>query len=194
MADQLPLAAQCDQRGDDDQAAVALFQARALPDLAEQPFFAVIDQVGHDIADGFARRVDLRLGHGFLRISGGELRRRHRSTAAPFGNPRLGRSSYTASGFCPITRRLRLMSRRYSMPSAAIASPTIASPSASSNSVSSQAAYTWIVRSVMMPALNSVLTSTRKMLVPSRMARLRPPENASRTASRTTVGSTPTCS
>ena len=46
----------------------------------------------------------------------------------------------TAIGFWPITRRLRLIARKYSIPSAAIASPTIASPSASSTSVSSQAA------------------------------------------------------
>ena len=46
----------------------------------------------------------------------------------------------TATGFWPITRRLRLIARKYSIPSAAIASPTIASPSASSASVSSQAA------------------------------------------------------
>src|SRR5207237_8468736 len=42
MADQLPLAAERDQGGDDDQAAVALLEAGALPDLAEEPFFAVV--------------------------------------------------------------------------------------------------------------------------------------------------------
>src|SRR5580704_45164 len=49
MADQLPLAAERDQRRDDDQAAVALLQARAFPNLAEQPLLAVIDQVGNDV-------------------------------------------------------------------------------------------------------------------------------------------------
>src|SRR4051812_39157367 len=38
-----------------------------------------------------------------------------------------------------------------------------------------------MVRSVTMPALSSVLTSTRKTFVLSRMARLRPPPKASRT-------------
>ena len=54
MADQLPLAAERDQGRDDDQAAVALLQAGALPDLAEQPLLAVIDQIGDDVADRFA--------------------------------------------------------------------------------------------------------------------------------------------
>src|SRR5262245_40639852 len=56
MANQLPLAAERDQRRDDDEAAVALLQTRPLPHLAEQPLLAVIDQVGNDIADRFARR------------------------------------------------------------------------------------------------------------------------------------------
>src|SRR6202030_1801959 len=51
MAGQLPLAAERDQRRDDDQAAVALLQSRPLPDFAEQHLLAVIDQVGDDIAD-----------------------------------------------------------------------------------------------------------------------------------------------
>src|SRR4051794_34854792 len=67
VAGQLPLAAERDQRRDDDQAAVALLQAGTLPDLAEQHLLAVIDQVGNDVADRVARRICLRLGHGFLR-------------------------------------------------------------------------------------------------------------------------------
>src|SRR5436190_2243245 len=51
---QLPLAAKRDQRRDDDQAAVALLQAGTLPNLAEQHLFAVIDQVGNDVADRVA--------------------------------------------------------------------------------------------------------------------------------------------
>src|ERR1041384_1593510 len=57
MARQLPFAAEGDQRRDNDEAAVALFQARALPNFAEQPLLAVIDQVGNDIPDRLARRV-----------------------------------------------------------------------------------------------------------------------------------------
>src|SRR5437763_1468174 len=53
MAGQLPIAAERDQSRDDDQAAVALLQARSLPDFAEQPLLAVIDQVGNDIAHRF---------------------------------------------------------------------------------------------------------------------------------------------
>src|SRR6266496_547508 len=54
MTDQLPLAAERDQGGDDDQAAVALLEAGALPNLAEEPLFAVVDQVGNDVAHRFA--------------------------------------------------------------------------------------------------------------------------------------------
>src|SRR5437763_8096922 len=54
MTGQLPLPAERDQRRDDDQAAVALLQARAFPDFAEQPFLAVIDQVGNNVAHRFA--------------------------------------------------------------------------------------------------------------------------------------------
>src|SRR3954447_3455912 len=56
MADELLLAAQRDQRGDDDQAAVALRQARPLPDIAEQHGLGIVDQGRDDVADGIARR------------------------------------------------------------------------------------------------------------------------------------------
>src|SRR3954465_4016481 len=80
---QLPLAAKRDQRRDDDQAGVALLQTGTLPDLAEQHLLAVIDQVGNDVADGVARRICLRLGHGFLRWGlGGLSEGRHRSMPA----------------------------------------------------------------------------------------------------------------
>src|SRR5205814_5868511 len=88
MAGQLPLAAERDQRRDDDQAAVALLQAGTLPDLAEQHLLAVIDQVGNDVADRVARRICLRLGHGFLRWGlGGLSEGRHRSMPCCSINP-----------------------------------------------------------------------------------------------------------
>src|SRR6266567_1112515 len=64
-----------------------------VPDLinySEEPLFAVIDQVGDDVAHRFARRICLRLGHGFLRL-GWDRRVSHPSTAAPCGNPPLRR-------------------------------------------------------------------------------------------------------
>src|SRR4051794_16410651 len=68
MAGELLLAAERDQGGDDDQAAVALRQARPLPDIAEQHRLGIADQVRNDIADGVARRGGLGLGHGVLRL------------------------------------------------------------------------------------------------------------------------------
>src|SRR3954470_16761391 len=68
VADELLLAAERDQRGDDNQAAVALRQARPLPDIAEQHRLGVVDQGRHDISDGIARRGGLRLGHGVLPV------------------------------------------------------------------------------------------------------------------------------
>src|SRR3954453_8263733 len=59
VADELLLAAERDQRGDDNQAAVALRQARPLPDIAEQHGLGVVDQGRNDIADGIARRGGL---------------------------------------------------------------------------------------------------------------------------------------
>src|SRR5579885_1195886 len=71
MADQLLFAAERDQRGDDDQAAIALRELRALPDLAEQPLLGIVDQVRHGGAAGLAGRAGLgRLGHVFLRSKG----------------------------------------------------------------------------------------------------------------------------
>src|SRR4051794_41055313 len=81
MAGELLLAAERDQGGDDDQAAVALRQARPLPDIAEQHRLGVVDQVRDDVADGIARRGGLRLGHLFLRVM---LRRiNHRQPTMP---------------------------------------------------------------------------------------------------------------
>src|SRR5438045_9077932 len=71
MAGQLPLAAERDQGRDDNQAAIALLQARSLPDLAEQPLLAVIDQAGNDIAHGFPSCICLRLCHDFVRYHWG---------------------------------------------------------------------------------------------------------------------------
>src|ERR1043166_2075095 len=51
VADQLFLAAERDERGAGDQAAVALGKARALPHLAEENPFAQLDECRDDIAD-----------------------------------------------------------------------------------------------------------------------------------------------
>src|SRR3954471_12698260 len=83
MADELLLAAERDQGGDNDQAAVALRQARPLPDIAEQHRLGIVDQVRHDIADGIARRGGLRLGHGFLRVMLERINHVQRSTPPP---------------------------------------------------------------------------------------------------------------
>src|SRR5829696_1732470 len=61
MADQLLLPAERDQGRDHDQAAVALRQARTLPDIAEQHLLGIVDQPRDDVADRVTRRGRLRL-------------------------------------------------------------------------------------------------------------------------------------
>ena len=56
MTDELPLAAESDQRRASDQAAVALRKPRTLPDFAKQHPLAEIDQPRDDVADLLARR------------------------------------------------------------------------------------------------------------------------------------------
>src|SRR5579875_1347414 len=65
MADKLPLAAERDQGCAGDQAAVALGQPRAFPDLAEQDPLAEVDQTRHHVADRLAGGRGLRLRHPF---------------------------------------------------------------------------------------------------------------------------------
>src|SRR5436190_14360990 len=84
MADQLPLAAECNQGSANDQAAVALGETGTLPHLAEQHPFAEIDQTRHDVADLFTSRRGLRLSHGFPPLFGPAVAiRPDRSTGLP---------------------------------------------------------------------------------------------------------------
>src|SRR5271169_2037101 len=66
MPDELLFTAERDQGRASDQAAVPLGQLRALPNIAEQDFFAEVDQFWHDVPDLVAGSRGLRMRHGFL--------------------------------------------------------------------------------------------------------------------------------
>src|SRR5271167_1435423 len=83
MADELPFAAERNQRRAGDQAAVALGETGTFPDLAEQNPFAEIDQAWNDVADLLASGRRLRMSHGFLLIRSSGWIRCDRSTGPP---------------------------------------------------------------------------------------------------------------
>src|SRR6516225_2674287 len=127
MTDELPFAAERNQRRAGDQAPVALGETGAFPDLAEQNPFAEINQAWNDVADLLARRRRLRLSHGFLLIRSSGwihcdrstrlLRRARRNVSAPasviLGCGRAQRVPARGALLCRGDPSLRLSSPRF---------------------------------------------------------------------------------